>query len=284
MPYTTLLDTETLAAHLDDPGWIVVDCRHELGDADAGERAYRAGHIPGAYFSHLDRDLAGMRTGRNGRHPLPDPAAFRAHLGTLGIDAGKQVVAYDAQAGAMCARLWWMLRCWLGHEACAVLDGGWPRWVAEGRPQSDAAPTVRPTRYDASPCAEASVAVDFVQAHLKDGAMLLLDARAPERFAGELETVDPVAGHVPGAVNRPFRQNLAADGRFKSPGALRAELSAMLGSRDAGSVVHQCGSGVSACHNMLAMAHAGLPVGRLYVGSWSEWCADPARPVATGPR
>jgi thiosulfate/3-mercaptopyruvate sulfurtransferase len=284
MPYTTLVDAETLAAHLDDRGWIVVDCRHELGDADAGERAYRAGHIPGAHFSHVDRDLAGPRTGRNGRHPLPDPAAFRAHLGTLGIDAGKQVVAYDAQAGAMCARLWWMLRCWLGHEACAVLDGGWPRWVAEGRPQSDAAPTVRPTRYEASPRDEASVAMDFVQAHLKDGAMLLLDARAPERFAGESETIDPVAGHVPGAHNRPFRHNLAADGRFKSPEALREELSAMLGSRSADTVVHQCGSGVSACHNMLAMAHAGLPVGRLYVGSWSEWCADPARPVATGPR
>lgn len=282
MPYTTLVDTATLAAHLEDPGWVVVDCRHELGDADAGERAFRAAHVPGARFLHLDRDLAGPRTGRNGRHPLPDARAFLARLGALGIERDTQVVVYDAQAGAMCVRLWWMLRHWLGHEACAVLDGGWPRWVAEGRPQSGAVPQPQPARYEATPLQSACVDADHVLAHLEDERMLLLDARAPERFAGESETIDPVAGHVPGARNRPFRENLAADGRFKAPDALRAELSALLGTRAPEAVVHQCGSGVSACHNMLALAHAGLPVGRLYVGSWSEWCADPSRPVATG--
>lgn len=282
MPHTTLVAPETLAAHLDDPRWVVVDCRHELTDAGAGERAYRAGHVPGARFLHLDRDLAGPRTGRNGRHPLPDPRDFMARLGALGIGRDTQVVTYDAQAGAMCVRLWWMLRHWLGHEACAVLDGGWPRWVAEARPQSQDVPRPDPKPYAATPNGEAVVEAAWVRAHLGDDALLVLDARAPERYAGEAETIDPVAGHIPGARNRPFRDNLAGDGRFKSPSALRAELQSFLGGRDPETVVHQCGSGVSACHNMLALAYAGLPAGRLYVGSWSEWCADPSRPVATG--
>jgi thiosulfate/3-mercaptopyruvate sulfurtransferase len=282
MPYATLVSTDTLCAHLTHPGWVVVDCRHELGDADAGERAYHAGHVPGARFVHLDRDLAGAMTGSNGRHPLPAPRAFMARLGALGIDRQTQVVAYDAQAGAMCVRLWWMLRCWLGHEACAVLDGGWPRWTAEGRPESSEPPQIRSTRYVADVREQSIVDARFVQSHLGDESMLLIDARAPERFAGESESIDPAAGHIPGARNRPFRANLADDGRFKAPEQLHTEFSALLAGHPAAGVVHQCGSGVSACHNMLAMAHAGLPVGRLYVGSWSEWCADPARPQATG--
>jgi thiosulfate/3-mercaptopyruvate sulfurtransferase len=282
MPHTTLVSTDTVAEHLDDPDWVVVDCRHELGDVAAGERAHRTGHIPGARFLHLDRDLSGTATGSNGRHPLPGADAFAARLGALGIDRNRQVVVYDAQAGGIAARLWWMLRLWFDHEACALLDGGWPRWIAEGRPQTTTPPDVLPTRYPARPRGHTVVAVDDLLAHLRDDAMLLVDARATERFAGESETLDPVAGHIPGACNRPFRDNLASDGRFKPAAVLRAELDALLGGRAPESVVHQCGSGVSACHNMLAMAHAGLPAGRLYVGSWSEWCADRSRPVATG--
>lgn len=282
MPHSTLVTTDTLAAHLDDPRWIVVDCRHDLADAEGGERAYHEAHIPGARFMHIDRALAGRVTGTNGRHPLPEPSDFMARLGALGIDRESQVVVYDAQAGAMCVRLWWMLRLWLSHEACAVLDGGWPRWVAEGRAKTDVAPKVASTRYAAVPRTDAAVDARFVQAQLGTDALLLLDARAPERFAGESESIDPVAGHIPGARNRPFRDNLDADGRFKPPGRLRAEFTSLLALQPAAAVVHQCGSGVSACHNMLAMAHAGLSPGRLYVGSWSEWCADPSRPIATG--
>jgi thiosulfate/3-mercaptopyruvate sulfurtransferase len=230
---------------------------------------------------HLDRDLSGAPNGKNGRHPLPDPEAFARKLGEAGVDASKQVVAYDSQGGMFAARLWWMLRFWLGHEAATVLDGGWVRWLAQGRPQSSDLPPLMPTRFAGR--ARPAVNTAYVLAHMHRPGMPLVDARASDRYRGENETLDPVAGHIPGALNRPFRDNLGADGSFKPADQLRLEFQALLGEARPGEVVHQCGSGVTACHNLLAMEIAGLPGSRLYPGSWSEWCADPTRPVKTGP-
>lgn len=281
MIFSTLVSTDELARHLDDPNWIAFDCRHDLAEPGAGERDYARSHVPGARFLHVDRDLAGPRSGKNGRHPLPDPEVFIAKLGAAGVDNGKQVIVYDAQGGAMCARLWWMLRFWLGHDACAVLDGGWGKWLREGHPTTSEIPVILAATLHAT---ARDVAVDarFVLAAMGSSRCLLLDARAPERYRGDAETIDPVAGHVPGARNRFFRDNLAPDGTFKPAAALRAEYESLLNGVAPGNVVHHCGSGVSACHNVLAMAHAGFAPGRLYVGSWSEWCADPSRPVARG--
>ena len=278
--YRTLVDPATLARHLDDPRWIVIDARHDLTQPSWGEEEYREEHIPGARFLHLDRDLSAPKTGRNGRHPLPSPAAAAATFGATGIDADRQVVVYDQNQGAYAARCWWMLR-WLGHDAVAVLDGGWDRWMREQRPiTADVRPVV-PATFRPRETLRV-VGSDEVLANVASRASIVLDARSPERFRGEAEPFDPVAGRVPGAVNRPVARNLARDGTFKPADVLRAELSAMLGSRDAAQAIHMCGSGVTACHNMLAMEIAGLPGGRLYAGSWSEWCADPSRPVATG--
>jgi thiosulfate/3-mercaptopyruvate sulfurtransferase len=264
--------------HLDDPAFVVVDCRHNLAEVDAGERAYRAGHIPGALFMHIDRDLSGAKSGHNGRHPLPDPGALAAKLGGAGIDGSKQVVAYDQDGGMWASRLWWLLR-WLGHSAVAVLDGGMDKWVAEKRPVSSSSPIPRPTTFvpgEPRPVASA----DEILHHLNDDKLLVLDARAPERFRGELEPIDPVAGHIPGARNRPYTENLGAQGTFKPARLLRSEFEALLDGRSPAMIVHQCGSGVTACHSVLAMAVAGLPGSRLYPGSWSEWIADPERPIA----
>jgi thiosulfate/3-mercaptopyruvate sulfurtransferase len=265
--YSTLISTADLRRHLDDPSFVIVDCRHNLADVEAGERAYRAEHIPGARFMHLDRDLSGAKTGLNGRHPLPDPKALAATFERAGIDASKQVIAYDQNTGMWAARLWWLLR-WLGHSAVAVLDGGLDRWLAEKLPVPGAA--------------QPHASAEEIIGHLGDGALLILDARAPERYRGDLEPIDPVAGHIPGARNRPYSENLSPQGTFKSPALLRSEFEALLGKRKPSTVVHQCGSGVTACHSVLAMAVAGLPGSRLYPGSWSEWIADPVRPVARG--
>jgi thiosulfate/3-mercaptopyruvate sulfurtransferase len=237
-------------------------------------------HIPGARFMHMDRDLSGAKTGRNGRHPLPDAAALAAMLGAAGIDAAKQVVAYDQNRGMWASRLWWLLR-WLGHDAVAVLDGGLDKWNAEGRPLTSELPTPAAATFAArtpGPAASASEILD----HLADASILVLDARAPERYRGDLEPLDAVAGHIPGARNRPYNENLTPQGIFKPAPLLRAEFAALLGPASPAAVVHQCGSGVTACHNVLAMAVAGLAGSRLYPGSWSEWIADPARPVARG--
>ncbi|MGH8618464.1 MAG: sulfurtransferase [Burkholderiales bacterium] len=276
--HKTLISAAELAAHANDPQWIVFDCRHDLADTGAGRRAYAQAHIPGAHFLHLDDDLSAARTGANGRHPLPDPQVFCARLGALGLASGMQAVAYDAHGGVYASRLWWMLR-WVGHDAVTVLDGGLGAWQQAGYPVTAAASAPRPARFTGTP---RPLAVDaaFVAAHLDDGEMRLIDARAHDRFRGENETLDPVGGHIPGAVNRFFRDNLAADGRFKPAAALRAEFATLLGGTNAAQVVQQCGSGVTACHNLLAMEAAGLTGSRLYPGSWSEWCADPARPVA----
>lgn len=282
MKYTTLVSVGDLAAHLDDPDWIVCDCRHDLVNTGAGRDAYAQSHIPGARFVHVDGDLSAPPTGRNGRHPLPDPAKFVARLGALGIDNAKQVVAYDATGGIYAARLWWMLR-WVGHEAAAVLDGGWGAWTRAGQGVAAQPPTVTPARFVPRHRADFTRDAAAVAAAAHDKKLsLLLDARSPDRFRGENETLDPVAGHIPGALNRFFRLNLDADGRFKPAATLREEFEAALGAASPSDVVHYCGSGVTACHNLLAMEIAGLGGSRLYPGSWSEWVADRARPVATG--
>jgi len=275
-----LVTTAELAEHLGDPDWIVFDTRHELGDVEKGRRAYAAGHIPGAYFLHVDEDLAGPRNGKNGRHPLPDPAVFAAKINDRGVAPGKQVVVYDDLGGNFAVRLWWMLR-WLGHDRVALLDGEWPQWVKEGRPVTTEVPALRKGDFVARPRLAATVDAPFVERFHDDASIKLLDARAPERFAGLKEPIDPVAGHIPGAVNRFWQKNLNPDGRFKSPQQLRNEYEEMLAGASGEQVVHMCGSGVTACHNIFAMAIAGLPEGRLYPGSWSEWVADPSRPVFT---
>lgn len=277
MSYTTLVDVATLKAHLDDPSWLVVDVRHQLADTGYGERAYAAGHIPGAVFLHCDRDLSGPLTGCNGRHPLPEPETLAGRLGDIGIGTTTQVVVYDDAQGMIAGRLWWLLR-WLGHDAVALLNGGLQAWQAAGGTLTDVVPTPVPRVFVARP-QNTLVKADYVLECIETPHMHLVDARSADRFRGENETIDPVGGHIPGAVNRFFKDNLRPDGRFKPAAELRAEWLAVLAGALPDQVVHQCGSGVSACLNMVAMEIAGLPGSRLYAGSWSEWCADPGRPV-----
>jgi thiosulfate/3-mercaptopyruvate sulfurtransferase len=269
---TTLVSTEELANH---PEWRVFDCRHDLFKPDLGEAQYRESHIRGALFAHLERDLSGTKTGKNGRHPLPEPERFCAWLGRQGLRRSDQVVCYDANNGSMAARLWWMLR-WVGHEAVAVLDGGLAKWLAEKRPVSADIPAFPSSEYRLERQPRGLTTAAEVPA-----SGLLLDARAAARFRGEQEPIDPVAGHIPGAKNRFNGDNLSPQGTFKSPDELRREFASIVGEHSPSEVVHYCGSGVSACHNLLAMEIAGLSGGRLYAGSWSEWIADPSRPVAT---
>lgn len=278
MRYSTLVSSALLAEHLDDPHWRVFDCRHQLTDADAGGRAFAAEHLPGSSFLHLDRDLSGPMNGGNGRHPLPDPLLLAAKLGEAGVSAATQVVAYDDAGGAFAARLWWLLR-WLGHDRVAVLDGGIDRWRAEGRSVVSAVPESVPTVLEVK-LRDWVVCSAEVLVNLEERRFCLLDARSPDRFRGENETLDPVGGHIPGARNRFFRDNLDADGCFRPAAELRREYLALLAGVEPGAVVMTCGSGVTACHNLLAMEIAGLPGARLYAGSWSEWCSDPARPLA----
>ena len=279
--FSTLISTADLASHLDDPSFVVVDVRHDLAHPDHwGESQYRAGHLPGARFAHIDRDLSGPTSGRNGRHPMPTPEEAATLFGRLGIDAHRQVVAYDQGNGMFASRLWWMLR-WLGHEAVAVLDGGYARWTAEDRPVTTDVPEVSPAKFEVGRVMP-TVSATGVAASLPRHTLLLIDARAAERFRGDTEPLDPVAGHIPGAMNRPYARNVKSDGTFRSARELRGEFEAMLHGRPVEDIVHYCGSGVTACHNVLAMAVAGYPLTRLYPGSWSEWVANRARPVATG--
>ena len=258
---------------------VLLDCGFDLADPGAGERAYAAGHLPGALYAHLDRDLSGAKTGRNGRHPLPDRSALAERAGAWGIAPGTSVVCYDAHGMPHAARAWWLLR-WLGHDRVAVLDGGLTAWVAAGGPLETTPGVARPgAPYPAR--AEAMPTVQAAELQRQPGHRPVIDARAAERFRGEVEPLDPVAGHIPGALNRFFKDNLQPDGRFKPVATLRDEF-ADLAAADPSQVVHQCGSGVTACHNLLAMEYAGLSGSALYPGSWSEWCADPARPVARG--
>ncbi len=279
---TTLISPQDLAASVAEVrAPVLLDASFDLADTGAGERRFAAGHIRGSHYLHLDRDLAGVKTGRNGRHPLPERPDFARTLGALGIRPETQVVTLDAQGGVYAARLWWMLR-WLGHEAVAVLDGGLQGWQnAGGALTSDPTPLPRAAPpYRERPSLVAIADADAV-ARRGSGAALV-DARAPERFRGETEPLDRVAGHIPGALNRFFKDNLDAGGRFKPAEALRGEFAALLGPVPGADVIHSCGSGVTACHNLLAMEHAGLAGSVLYPGSWSEWSSDPARPVATG--
>ena len=278
--WSTLIATVELAEHLDDPSFVVVDVRHDLADPDFGADAYAKSHIPGAAFAHTDRDLSAPQTGRNGRHPLPTPEAAADLFGRLGIDETKQVVAYDQDNGMYASRLWWMLR-WLGHDRAAVLDGGFAKWTREGRPVSSEPSLTQPTTFVPTRV-RPTVNATGIAASLPRHGLLLLDARAAERYRGDVEPIDPVAGHIPGALNRPYTRNVEADGTFRSPRELRSEFEGMLHGRAPDDLVHYCGSGVSACHNLLAMTVAGYPLTRLYPGSWSEWIADRARPVSRG--
>jgi len=280
--FTTIISTEELETHLADPDLVICDVRHDLTKPDSwGREQYAAGHIPGAIFVHLDTDLSAPKTGTNGRHPLPTPERAAATFGRLGIARGRQVVAYDQGGGAYAARLWWMLR-WLGFQSVAVLDGGFAKWSAEGRVVSTDVTEPTPAHFDIARVTP-TVNATGVMASIPRQGLVIVDARAPERFRGDKEPFDPVAGHIPGARNRPHTDNLNADGTFKHPSFLRAEFGALLDGTSHEQVVHQCGSGVTACHNILAMELAGMAGTRLYPGSWSEWCADPARPVEVGP-
>ena len=284
MTHTTLITAAALAPHIASPDWVVVDCRHDLMNLAAGRAAYDAGHVPGALFADMEHGLSGDKRGPDGvfrgRHPLPEQQAFVELLRGWGVNDATQVVAYDAHGGMFAARLWWMLR-WIGHEAVAVLDGGLPAWQAAGLPLETAAPAprARGTITARAPLV-ATVSVQEVLQNVEQGGRTVVDARAADRFRAENETIDPVGGHIPGAKNRFFKDNLQVDGRFKTPEQLQAEWRAVIG--DPARAIMQCGSGVTACHNLLALEVAGLPGAALYPGSWSEWCADSARPVATG--
>jgi thiosulfate/3-mercaptopyruvate sulfurtransferase len=271
-----LASTEELARH---PAWRVFDCRHDLLKHELGEQQYRQSHIPGARFAHLERDLSAPKSGRNGRHPLPDPASFIAWLGAQGLTPADTVVCYDAGPGSMAARLWWMLR-WVGHDAVAVLDGGLAKWVKEGRALTADVPTFAATTYAGK--VNAGMAVDVAHVARNLGKELVLDARAPARWRGEAEPIDPEAGRIPGSRNRFNSDNLTGEGVQKPAAHLGRVFEFVIAGRAPGDVVNSCGSGVAACHNLLAMEVAGLAGGRLYAGSWSEWIADPARPRERG--
>jgi thiosulfate/3-mercaptopyruvate sulfurtransferase len=275
-------DLSKLLSRQDAP--VIVDCRFDLMDPQAGQRAFQRAHLPGAHYLHLEEDLSGAATGRNGRHPLPARDAFAARMAALGVDDGTQIVAYDNAGGMYAARLWWLMR-WIGHPAVAVLDGGLDAWAAASLPMTDR-PAAAPPRRGSLRVRETlvrTVSHQDVRDNLATRARVVVDARAPDRFRGENETIDPVGGHIPGARNRLFRDNLGPLGYFRSPDELRAAFATVLDGYRPEQTISQCGSGVTACHNLLAMEVAGLPGAALYPGSWSEWCVQPGAPIATGP-
>ncbi len=281
MQFTTLIGVESLQELLGGPHLVLVDCRFDLMDPAAGRRAYATGHIPGARYADLNRDLSAPVGALTGRHPLPDPQAFAGWLGSIGIDNDSQVIAYDEGNGSIAARLWWMLR-WVGHEAVAVLDGGFKAWNAGGGALQTQPANPEPRYFSPRVRADAVLNAADVNALLLSARGLLIDARAQERFAGEIEPIDPVAGHIPGAVNHPFSQNLAADGHFLPAGELKHRWLERLAGKDPKNLAAMCGSGVTACHDLLSLEIAGLSGGKLYAGSWSEWIRDPRRPTARG--
>lgn len=274
--FKSVIDVPTLAHMLDDEALVVLDCRFDLAATSAGEDAYRVGHVPRARYLHLDRDLSGPPVTNRGRHPLPTPEVLVERFSRWGIDAMTQVVAYDDSGGAFAARAWWLLQ-YMSHAAVAVLDGGFSAWREAGAPVTSALTLPQPRIFTGAPRPQLIAGSDDAAR-----ASMLLDAREPRRYLGELETIDPRAGHIPGARNRYWRCNLDERGRFLDCATLRAEFAALLGPTDAADAVCYCGSGVTACHNLLAMAYAGLTPGRLYGGSWSEWSAEPDRPIALG--
>lgn len=281
MKFTTLVSADQLAQHINDPEWVVFDCRFTLTDADSGHRAYLAGHIPGARYAHLNNDLSAEVTATSGRHPLPDPELLAKKLGLWGVDESKQIVVYDDSFGAMAGRMWWLLR-WLGHDAVVLLDGGIQRWVRQKQPLTPDLPVIAPATFKARPNNEMWVDATCIEKALRSNECLLIDARSEERFSGEREPLDKVAGHIPGSVNYPFEDNLDLDSTFMSASDLRAAYLDLLDGVEPSRVVHLCGSGVTACHSLIAMEHAGLKGARLYPGSWSEWITAPGRPVETG--
>jgi thiosulfate/3-mercaptopyruvate sulfurtransferase len=277
MKFTTLVSSDQMAQHLHDPQWVVLDCRFALTRPESGRQAYAKAHVPGARYAHLNEDLSGAITPSSGRHPLPDPASLARKLGLWGVDKHKQVVVYDDSFGSMAVRLWWLLR-WLGHDAVALLDGGFPSWAKQGRELSAEIPVIRPTEF--RPAADDNLWIDsddMLEALQRK--RVIIDARAEERFSGFIEPLDKVAGHIPGSINSPFEDNLDMRGNFLAAEELRAHYESLLHGARAGEVIHMCGSGVTACHNLLAMEIAGIPGGKLYVGSWSEWITDPSRPI-----
>jgi thiosulfate/3-mercaptopyruvate sulfurtransferase len=283
LAFSTLIDTATLAVHITDPTWLTIDCRFKLDDEGWGSKEYRGAHIPGATYAHLDRDLSGPKTGRNGRHPLPDPSTLARTLGRLGVTRGVQVVAYDQDSGMIASRLWWLLR-WMGHDNVALLDGGFAKWLAEARPTMAGEEPGRAKPFTGSPRMDMIADVNAVAGLVGRADSRLLDARAPERYRGEIEPIDRVPGHIPGAVNHHFMKNLDERGTFRSVESLRRDFTQVLGEIPANRVVCYCGSGVTACQNLVALEHVGLRGARLYVGSWSEWASDPSRPIERSPR
>lgn len=279
--YQTLIEARVLQQHLSDPDWVVVDCRFDLANPDAGQSAYARAHIPGARYAHLNSQLSAPITAQTGRHPLPDPATFTRQLEHWGIGDRTQIVAYDADNSACAARLWWMLR-WLGHDAVAVLDGGFKAWQAAQLPVTSEVPAPRLATFTPRIRDEWVVDIATVARHSTDESWRIFDARAAERFAGEVEPIDSAAGHVPGAVNAPFATNLNADGTFRPASQLQAAWDARLHGIEPDHAIAMCGSGVTACHNLLALHLAGVQSVRLYPGSWSEWIRDPQRPIAKG--
>ena len=283
--FSTLISTADLAAHLDDPSFVVVDVRHDLAKPQAGRDAYAAGHIPGAFFLHLDDDLSGPKQGIDGvfrgRHPLPERADFARKLAALGVGDETLLVAYDEADGMYASRLWWMA-LWIGHGRAAVLDGGLRAWRDAGLPVTPQLPRARARALPLRDPLVATVEAEEIERALGTSRLRVVDARAAERYRGEVEPLDAKAGHIPGAVNRPFKMNVTPEGRFRPGGDLAREMHPLLSGVAPRDVVIQCGSGVTACHHILAMAVAGLPLPRLYAGSWSEWSASPHRPIATG--
>ncbi len=288
--YQTLIGAAELGAHLDElrsgqapaqasEDWLIVDCRFDLTAPQAGETAYRNGHIPLAIYAHLDRDLSGPLSPASGRHPLPDPDRFAATLGRWGVSPTTQIIAYDADNGAYAARLWWLLR-WVGHRPVAVLDGGFKAWLAAGLPTSTVVPARSASHYEVHPDRDAWLDADQVAQRMRRDDWRLLDARAHERFTGAIEPLDAVGGHVPGALNHPFADNLCGDARFAPPAQIRERFKRSQGDVADDHTIVMCGSGVTACHLLLAMEIAGKHGARLYAGSWSEWIRDPSRPIA----
>jgi len=281
MAFRTLISTAALALNLNDPAFAIVDCRAKLDDLEWGAREHAAAHIPGAVHADLTNDLSGPKSGTNGRHPMPDAQALAQTFSRLGIASGVQVVAYDQDNGMFASRLWWLLR-WLGHDAVAVLDGGFKKWKAEERPTESGETRRAPRAFTGSPRPGMAVDVEAVASHLGAGGPRLVDARAPERYRGDSEPIDKVGGHIPGAKNHFYQWNLDEQGLFRTPEELRAKISATVGDVPTDQVVCYCGSGVTACHNLLAFEHAGITGAKLYAGSWSEWSSDPTRPVEKG--
>lgn len=279
MTYNTLIDSNTLHRYLTDPAWVVVDCRFDLMQPEAGRAIYQLGHIPGARYADLNRDLSAPVTATSGRHPLPEPALFTQLLANWGVGKHSQVVVYDANNGLYASRLWWMLR-WLGHESVALLDGGLAAWLASDLPVTTAISLPQPAEFVARLQRDAAVSMAQVQSGIRDGSMIVVDARAVARYAGDIEPIDPVAGHIPTAVNYPFEANLDSQGLFLPVEQLKHRFAALADRSE--QVVHMCGSGVTACHNLLAMELAGLGGSKLYAGSWSEWVRHADNPVATG--